>query len=849
MPRALAVRITGAPSLVNDASPFRVFFRFNMPGSGFEATDVEVSNGSISELDKRSRQNYAAFITPSGAGNVTINVPADVAQSDDESGTYNTAADPVTVEFTGGTDLSVGIVADPATVLAGSQLTYTVTVNNGGPQTAASPEVTVTLPDGVTFDSANSASTCTANQDRALTLICSLSDIDSGISTSFEVVVDVDNETSGTITALARVTSTTADTMMSNNEASVDVTVNEPTANLSVGIAADPATVLAGSELTYTVTVENEGLQTAYSTTLSVALPDGLNYVGSSVFCSQDSNGDLTCPLGDLPNGYNGSPTIYVTVDGDMASGSINTEVTVESDTSDPDPDNNSDTENTNVRAREGSLVVAVATAPAAAGDATFSFYSSSHAELDGLSLTTVSNAASSASFTLSAGTIELRQEELDTWELGAVSCEGDEDNGTLVTLSDGKVMIDLDHDETIVCTFTNSRASDYVITRTSRIIRNFMSRRADTIVASEPNLIERLSRNGGSDGRGVEGAFNLSHGAGQSRLNFSAYSSMSHLLNAQAVNLQNALDMEASPQPVNEVHGKTGTYGLLALPEQKRQAPLPQQVLAYADGQGETKNVHEGWDVWVRTTLAHTEDDTGSATVGLLHFGVDYLYDSALVVGLGGQIDWIDDTHKDSNVGAEGLGWMVGPYMAKQLNDNLFLDARAVWVQSSNSVKPFGTYEDDFDTDRWLVRSQLTGQFEQGDTRISPHLRVVYFEETQHNYTDSLANIIPEQTISLGHLSFGPTFSTRRVTETGLLIEPSVGLHGIWIFDPADTVDIDTGIVSGSEAGVRARIEAGLSMLDTGNRSFSLNGFYDGIGSSDVQSYGAMGHFRMPLN
>ena len=68
-------------------------------------------------------------------------------------------------------------------------------------------------------------------------------------------------------------------------------------------------------------------------------------------------------------------------------------------------------------------------------------------------------------------------------------------------------------------------------------------------------------------------------------------------------------------------------------------------------------------------------------------------------------------------------------------------------------------------------------------DYTISPEVSVSHFEETQESYTDSLANLIPEQAISLGEIRFGPDISRRIELEDGTLFEPSIGISGVYNF------------------------------------------------------------------
>ena len=71
------------------------------------------------------------------------------------------------------------------------------------------------------------------------------------------------------------------------------------------------------------------------------------------------------------------------------------------------------------------------------------------------------------------------------------------------------------------------------------------------------------------------------------------------------------------------------------------------------------------------------------------------------MLLGLIAQIDWASETLGGGR-GADGAGWMVGPYAAVKITPELRFDARAAWGLSDNSVDPFGTYQDAFETSRW---------------------------------------------------------------------------------------------------------------------------------------------------
>ena len=90
-------------------------------------------------------------VTPQGPGTLTneATVSSDLADPDsvDRSASAETTVRPVA-------DLSLTKADSPDPVLAGEQLTYTLTVDNAGPRSATAVQLTDTLPATVTFVSA-----------------------------------------------------------------------------------------------------------------------------------------------------------------------------------------------------------------------------------------------------------------------------------------------------------------------------------------------------------------------------------------------------------------------------------------------------------------------------------------------------------------------------------------------------------------------------------------------------------------------------------------------------------------------------------------------------------------------
>ncbi len=108
----------------------------------------------------------------------------------------------------------------------------------------------------------------------------------------------------------------------------------------------DPAFV--GDNITYTLTVSNNGPETAINVTASDTLPAGLAFVSvsSSQGSASESGGIVTATLGDLANGDQVEIDIVVAT---ATTGTFTNSAAVTSDTDDPDTDNNHTTEETQV--------------------------------------------------------------------------------------------------------------------------------------------------------------------------------------------------------------------------------------------------------------------------------------------------------------------------------------------------------------------------------------------------------------------------------------------------------------------------------------------------------------------
>jgi uncharacterized repeat protein (TIGR01451 family) len=252
-------------------------------------------------------------------------------------------------------DLAVTNSGTPNPVLAGGNITYTQTVTNNGPRDAVNAVFTEAVPVNTTFQSLAVAAgwTCTTPAVNGTGNInCKNPNVANAASGTFTLVVQVNAATAvGTvITDIANVTSGTADPNLANNTASVQTTVGSATgADLSITNTATPNPVLAGSNITYTVVVKNNGVAAATGITFSEAIPANTTFVSDTPVpggwsCSVTA-GNLACTAATLAVNASATFTVVVNVNAGTASGTVITDTAnVSASTPDPNPNNNSAT-------------------------------------------------------------------------------------------------------------------------------------------------------------------------------------------------------------------------------------------------------------------------------------------------------------------------------------------------------------------------------------------------------------------------------------------------------------------------------------------------------------------------
>ncbi|MEP5179451.1 MAG: autotransporter domain-containing protein [Rhizobiaceae bacterium] len=413
------------------------------------------------------------------------------------------------------------------------------------------------------------------------------------------------------------------------------------------------------------------------------------------------------------------------------------------------------------------------------------------------------------------------------------------------------------------------------IIARTHRVLGNLLSQRVHLSLGFQPSFARRRQRlSGNYQNTGEINAFGLSYR--DSRLparvtyekdkvqfNFSLLQSradgtvpsLTGRLAINQIGLPTGSRRPGNPDPLEPVklvdslgldrsrHGQGNRATFLDLGENSRPAPLSPSAFD-ARHKAAVPDADKRIDVWMEGIYGAYETKQNEGTFGILHMGLDYLPTPNVLVGIGTQIDWLEMDSTDDESEAEGIGFMIGPYMTVRLARKLLFDGRLSWGMSNNEISPFDTYTDQIESERWLASGALIGEFKITDNlTMLPEARLSWYHEDSEDYTDSLAVDIPSTSVESGTLDFGPIFHGNfELADSGKL-QPFLGAKGIWTFahDLSGGDSDGTENLPQSEEGVRVRLEAGVNLSNELAESLliSLSGFYDGLGNDGFEVWG----------
>ena len=247
----------------------------------------------------------------------------------------------------------------------------------------------------------------------------------------------------------------------------------------------------------------------------------------------------------------------------------------------------------------------------------------------------------------------------------------------------------------------------------------------------------------------------------------------------------------------------------------------------------GFTYATEPGHPVWASITGQWGENGDADTRYVLGAVGTHAWISERAILGIMLELDQMALSEPGRTV--EGTGWLVGPYVAGQVQDHpLFYEGRVLWGKTRNEVEQFGLPADSFDSERLLAQFKLQGQMTLGATTVLPYVDGSYVSDRQESYVDGLGNPIAGQTVEQSQVALGLDLNWTLASGGGVL-EPMAGLSAVYT-DSAGTGA--AALIEPAFQGWRGKLKAGLRH-STGRSVFDVMTFVDGIGTPDYRDYG----------
>lgn len=236
----------------------------------------------------------------------------------------------------------------------------------------------------------------------------------------------------------------------------------------------------------------------------------------------------------------------------------------------------------------------------------------------------------------------------------------------------------------------------------------------------------------------------------------------------------------------------------------------------------------------WFNLNGSWTDDGEAKSRYAFGALGTHVNLAANLLVGAMLQFD-----HQSQDSGSaqiEGTGWMVGPYaVVKAPEHPLYLEARLLYGKTDNTVAPFGTYEDQFETERFLAQVKVSGSFTHDELAISPFLDLSHTSDNQKGYTDGLGNLIQHQSITLQQMAIGFDVARHWATKSGDL-ELTAGLAGVGNRTRGTGA---AALIVPTFEGWRGKAELGMTYATEQHGTLSASLSVDGLGVKDYENIG----------
>jgi uncharacterized repeat protein (TIGR01451 family) len=298
--------------VITDSVPASTTF-VSATGGGTRSGSVVTWNlGSVAAGVSGSVQLVVRVVSPLANGTTLTNSGAAIVSAQ----TTSVTASSITSVVASAPVLAISAADAPDPVAAGANITYTLSYSNTGNMNATGLVLSDTLPANTSYVSSTPAGTLASG-----TVTWSLASLNAGATGSVQVVVKVASPlANGTVITSGTYSIDSAQTSPASGAAITTTVTSTPAMTLSASDAPDP--VLAGGNLTYTLTYGNNGTMDATGVVITDVVPSNTTFVSATVGGTL-SSGAVTWNVGNVAVGASGSVQVTVQVANPLANGTV----------------------------------------------------------------------------------------------------------------------------------------------------------------------------------------------------------------------------------------------------------------------------------------------------------------------------------------------------------------------------------------------------------------------------------------------------------------------------------------------------------------------------------------------
>ncbi len=231
-------------------------------------------SGAGSDLNNAVSANQITFkgkVTGAQSGNLATSATVSTSTNDPQP---NNDVVTENVSVNEGTDVSVTISANPVAVIEGLTTTVTLAPRNLGPFNAAGVVVDYTAPAGFTYDTVPSGDgwVCSVDGIDAQIYHCSRGTYNVGATKNIIFTLTAPAYSAGNKINTATISTTTAEATerLTNNSASLNMTLEHNGVDLTISKIKTPTPVAQGTNMVSTIKVTNNGPLNASSGTITI---------------------------------------------------------------------------------------------------------------------------------------------------------------------------------------------------------------------------------------------------------------------------------------------------------------------------------------------------------------------------------------------------------------------------------------------------------------------------------------------------------------------------------------------------------------------------------------------------